>query len=112
MMFYTVLLSVILLLSRILCVQATRQHCMQKYLVQLIKLNCSFLGLLCCRKNICVCILVITNIFEWKTLMEQVAHRVEAKKKHAESDLAESAISASVSAGNNVYLNALLHFFR
>lgn len=60
----------------------------------------------------CACIFVITNVFEWKTLTEQVAYRVEAKKKHAESDLAESAKSVSVSAGNNVYLNGLLYFFQ
>lgn len=44
-MFHRTVLSVILLPSRILLVQATGQQSRQKYLMQLIKLNCPFLGL-------------------------------------------------------------------
>jgi len=45
LMFHRTLLSVILLPSRILLVRAAEQHSVQKYLMQLIKLNCPFLGL-------------------------------------------------------------------
>lgn len=45
LMFHRTFTSVILPPSRILLVQATGQHSMHKYLIQLIKLNCPFLGL-------------------------------------------------------------------